>query len=100
MIKANAFIDASDVSGKTALHYAAEKGHTDAVASLLKHTASIDTKDAESRTPLDIANSLEFEHIAQQIIAKKPKIKIPDPIAKPSPKKKAINAQANKLIAC
>ena len=46
----------ADVSGMTALHYAASGGHEEIVELLLAKGADVDAKDNNGKTPLDMAN--------------------------------------------
>ena len=47
-------IDTTDPHGNTALHLAAESGHTDVVSSLLEKGANVDLKTNDNKTPLDL----------------------------------------------
>jgi ankyrin repeat protein len=52
-----AAINATDGTGKTPLHCAAEQGKLDVVQLLLGKSADVYAKDNQGRTPLDIAVS-------------------------------------------
>ena len=56
LLAAGAAIDQRDGRGRTALHYAAAAGYTDAALSLVEHGADINAVDADGVTPLDAAN--------------------------------------------
>ena len=43
--------------GRTALHGASERGHTEMVAALLGHGCDVDAKDNEGQTALDLARN-------------------------------------------
>jgi ankyrin repeat protein len=55
LVAAGAEIDATDDAGMTALHQAAKQGRNDAVAELLRNSASVFAKDKKGRTPLHYA---------------------------------------------
>ena len=57
--KAPSLIDALNKYKDSALHYAAEKGKIEAVKVLLKHGATIDLKNDDGKTPLDLAYKQE-----------------------------------------
>lgn len=61
-------VNAKDINGATALHYAVLQKFTPAVQALLAHK-SIDAKvkDKDGTTPLQLANALEHEEIAELI---------------------------------
>lgn len=56
-----AFVDVLDGFGRTALMYAAEKGHFETINFLKKHGADINALDAKDRTPLHSA--VKAEHL-------------------------------------
>ena len=55
LIQAEADINASDESGKSALHWAASVNNVDAVNTLLAHGANRDAQDLKDETPLFLA---------------------------------------------
>lgn len=48
-------MDAADVKGQTTLHVAAQNGLADAVNVLLQMNASLEIKDINGKTPLEVA---------------------------------------------
>jgi ankyrin repeat protein len=56
LLDAGAGVDVRDARGRTALHYAAAIGYTEAVALLAARGADLTAKDADGVTPLDAAN--------------------------------------------
>jgi len=59
-----AFINGTDVSGKAALHHAAENGCLLKVRYLVEHGADIRSRDNEGHTPLSLAINLKNTEIA------------------------------------
>ena len=49
-------LDALDVTGFSPLHYAADRGHTEAAQALLEDGANVNSKDENRRTPLHLAS--------------------------------------------
>jgi ankyrin repeat protein len=56
LLEAGAALDQTDARGRTALHYAAAAGYTDAALLLVEHGASLTAVDADGVTPIDAAN--------------------------------------------
>jgi ankyrin repeat protein len=56
LLEAGAAIDQTDARGRTALHYAAAAGYTDAALLLVEHGANLMAADADGVTPIDAAN--------------------------------------------
>ena len=56
LLAAGAAVDERDARGRTALHYAAAVGYTDAAKQLVEHGADPAATDADGVTPLDAAN--------------------------------------------
>jgi ankyrin repeat protein len=56
LLEAGATIDQADARGRTALHYAAAAGYTDAALLLVEHGANLTAPDADGLTPVDAAN--------------------------------------------
>jgi ankyrin repeat protein len=56
LLEAGAAIDARDARGRTALHYAAGAGYTDAALLLVERGADPTAADADGVTPIDAAN--------------------------------------------
>jgi ankyrin repeat protein len=56
LLAAGAAVDKLDARGRTALHYAAAAGYTDAAKRLVEQGASLLVADADGVTPLDAAN--------------------------------------------
>lgn len=52
-------LDARDETGSTALHHAAAQGHVEIARLLLESGASIDARNAEGLTPLEMARRME-----------------------------------------
>ena len=66
--KGNIHINASNYSGITALHYAAENNHLTAVQELLGHGASVDVPDINGRTPLYYVSVQGHADIAKELV--------------------------------
>lgn len=60
LLKRKANVSARDASGRTPLHYAAEKGNTQAVHDLLEFGAAVDAQDDKGETPLFSAMTSEL----------------------------------------
>jgi len=56
LLEAGAAIDQTDARGRTALHYAAAAGYTDAAVLLVNRGANLTLADADGVTPIDAAN--------------------------------------------
>jgi len=56
LLEAGAAIDQTDARGRTALHYAAAAGYTDAAVLLVNRGANLAAADADGVTPIDAAN--------------------------------------------
>jgi ankyrin repeat protein len=56
LLEAGATIDQTDSRGRTALHYAAAAGYTDAAMLLAQRGANLQAADADGVTPIDAAN--------------------------------------------
>ncbi len=54
-------------TGKTAMHYAAQKGHLKVVEMLITSGANIDLKDKDGATPLDLALQVNHEEVIKLI---------------------------------
>ena len=67
LINAEADINASDDSGKTALHWAAAVNNVEAVQILLKHGANIDIQDNKVTTSLYIITILKIQSLVYDI---------------------------------
>ena len=55
--------------GRTALHWAADRGHLTVVELLLDRGASVDSKDGEGQTALHYATLCEFPEIAVRLVS-------------------------------
>ena len=56
-------LDAAETgTGRTALHYAAENGHSDIVTILLEHGADSNLVDSDGRTPISLATKARGPH--------------------------------------
>lgn len=56
-------LDAAETeTGRTALHYAAESGHSDIVTLLLEHGADSNLGDSDGRTPISLATKARGPH--------------------------------------
>ncbi|KAG6468081.1 hypothetical protein ZIOFF_072649 [Zingiber officinale] len=59
-----------DSEGRTALHWAVDRGHLDAVKTLLDNDAHVNAKDDEGQTPLHYAALCEREEIAKLLVSR------------------------------
>eukprot|EP00357_Protocruzia_adherens_P030856 CAMPEP_0115004172 /NCGR_PEP_ID=MMETSP0216-20121206/19042_1 /TAXON_ID=223996 /ORGANISM="Protocruzia adherens, Strain Boccale" /LENGTH=1183 /DNA_ID=CAMNT_0002370105 /DNA_START=316 /DNA_END=3867 /DNA_ORIENTATION=+ len=67
LLKANADPNIQNlVFGRSALHYAVDCGHRDAVELMLTHSASIDLKDRQGKTPFDLARSEDIKSLLEE----------------------------------
>ncbi|XP_031636972.1 GA-binding protein subunit beta-1-like [Contarinia nasturtii] len=55
LIKYEAHVNATDDENKSPLHYAAEKGHKEAIEYLIKYKARVNAKDDLNKTSLQYA---------------------------------------------
>lgn len=62
-------VNFQDTEGKTALHYAAEKGYRDLIATLLSEKADTTIQDKNGKTPLMLAQ--ESEQILAESLLKR-----------------------------
>lgn len=61
-------IDLEDSQGRTALHWAVDRGHMKVIEALISKGAYVNAKDAEGQTPLHYATVCEREDIAKYLI--------------------------------
>eukprot|EP00039_Didymoeca_costata_P030432 m.29505 g.29505 ORF g.29505 m.29505 type:complete len:1175 (+) comp8109_c0_seq2:281-3805(+) len=59
----DADINSKDIVGSTALHWAAQKGHTAVAAVLVANEAKIDAKNKKGKTALDFAKDAQQEEV-------------------------------------
>jgi acyl-CoA-binding protein len=62
------FLNKQDDMSQTALHLAADRGHVDAVTTLLSHGADINIQDEDGLTPLHTAVMCEHEDIVRVLL--------------------------------
>lgn len=55
LVKASLDVDAFNANGQTALHAAAQRGFDEGVKTLVELGATLDLRDKQKRTPLDLA---------------------------------------------
>ncbi|XP_062436629.1 ankyrin repeat domain-containing protein 22 [Rhea pennata] len=67
LLRAGADVNAADVSGRTALHYACEMKNQAVIFLLLEAHADPSVKNQEGETPLDIARRLQFSNIESML---------------------------------
>ena len=65
LIRAGNDVNAADVSGTTALHVAAEHGHSALVEFLLRNRADRTRRNREGKTPLDLARTAEKTEVVE-----------------------------------
>ena len=63
LLDARADCTATDHEGRTPLHYAAARGHVDAVGALLRAGSSIDARTARGETAADLAFNAEIRDL-------------------------------------
>ncbi|XP_007445113.2 ankyrin repeat domain-containing protein 22-like, partial [Python bivittatus] len=63
LLRAGADVNATDDSGRTALHYACEMKNQSIIPLLAEAGADLSIKDKDEETPLDIARRLKFLNI-------------------------------------
>ncbi|XP_054061054.1 ankyrin repeat domain-containing protein 22 isoform X4 [Rissa tridactyla] len=63
LLRAGVDVNATDLSGNTALHYACETKNQAVIPLLLKAHADTSVKNQDGETPLDIARRLQFHNI-------------------------------------
>lgn len=61
-------VDVADDEGRSLLHWACDRGHTELVAKLLFHNAHINIQDSEGQTPLHYAAACEFPDIVDLLL--------------------------------
>ncbi|KAI1243719.1 hypothetical protein MGN70_013585 [Eutypa lata] len=66
LLKNRSPLNATDMSGYTALHHAIAEGHGDAAVALLKAGAEIDKRDSDGQLPLDLAPDKEVRRYIQR----------------------------------
>ncbi|XP_074589035.1 acyl-CoA-binding domain-containing protein 2-like isoform X2 [Curcuma longa] len=69
LITKGASVNSRDSEGRTALHWAVDRGHLDAVKTLLDNDAHVNAKDDEGQTPLHYAALCEREEIARLLVS-------------------------------
>lgn len=62
-------LDSADKDGWTALHYAADQGHTTVVSRLLDEGASVNSRDANKRTPLHLTALAGHADVCKVLLA-------------------------------
>ncbi|KAI0536649.1 hypothetical protein GGR58DRAFT_380186 [Xylaria digitata] len=70
LLNKGANIKSKDSSSRTALSWAAEKGHQEIVQLLIEKGADVDEKDSSSRTPLSWATQNGHQKIVQLLVEK------------------------------
>ncbi|XP_071732599.1 acyl-CoA-binding domain-containing protein 1-like isoform X2 [Rutidosis leptorrhynchoides] len=71
-------VDTKDSEGRTPLHWAVDRGHTDVAELLLSKNADVNIKDNEGQTPLHYAAVCEREAIAELLVKASAGISIKD----------------------
>ena len=66
--KDTTLLESVDDEGRTALHWASDRGHDKMVKGLLAKQANVKAMDAEGQTPLHYAVACEFEEIAKMLV--------------------------------
>lgn len=61
-------VNVADDEGRSLLHWACDRGHTELVSTLLFHNAHINMQDSEGQTPLHYAAACEFAEIADLLL--------------------------------
>ncbi|KAM4723217.1 acyl-CoA-binding domain-containing protein 6 [Rhinophrynus dorsalis] len=61
-------VNVADDEGRSLLHWACDRGHTQLVSLLLFHNAHINMQDSEGQTPLHYASACEFPDIVDLLL--------------------------------
>ncbi|KAK8798823.1 hypothetical protein WA158_007907 [Blastocystis sp. Blastoise] len=68
LIQNNVDLNLKDETGKTALHWACDRGHEDIVDLLLEHPIDVNIKDNDGCTALSLALTCEYNEIAEKLV--------------------------------
>ncbi|WOH06647.1 hypothetical protein DCAR_0626075 [Daucus carota subsp. sativus] len=77
-IESGVSVDLKDSEGRTALHWAVDRGHLNITEALVKEKADINAKDNEGQTPLHYAAVCERESIAKFLVKENADMNIKD----------------------
>lgn len=77
-IESGVSVDLKDSEGRTALHWAVDRGHLNITEALVKEKAEINAKDNEGQTPLHYAAVCERESIAKFLLKENADMNIKD----------------------
>lgn len=77
-IESGVSVDLKDSEGRTALHWAVDRGHLNITEALVKEKADINAKDNEGQTPLHYAAVCEREPIAKFLVKENADMNIKD----------------------
>ncbi|XP_050203829.1 acyl-CoA-binding domain-containing protein 1-like [Mercurialis annua] len=67
-IESGVFVNLKDSEGRTAMHWAVDRGHLNAVEALVGMNADVNAKDNEGQTPLHYAAVCDREAIAELLV--------------------------------
>ncbi|KAM6306309.1 ankyrin repeat domain-containing protein 22-like [Aegotheles albertisi] len=67
LLRAGVNVNATDISGNTALHYACEMKNQAVIPLLVEAHADISVKNQQGETPLDVARRLQFDSIESML---------------------------------
>lgn len=67
-VESGVSVDLKDSEGRTPLHWAVDRGHSNIAELLVSRNANVNAKDNEGQTPLHYAATCEREDIAKYLV--------------------------------